>query len=160
MTAFLRSATTGETTAILRESQTGGGWACDQFFHVSTMLSLRASHGMARGRQIGSKVGELEPTILVEVSTASSVVLIAYHGAGRETASGGGDILLETSISAGEVLELTRFRERWRFRSMLRQATVPSAEPANRRRAKLWRWVSRVAGSWSVDSVLIVRFLV
>ena len=118
--------------AVLRKNITGSDWASYPSFHGSTMLSLRAAHGMTRGRQTREN---RHPT-LAGLWTASSLVVVAYHGAGLEPAprafvsdaSGGGYALLEISTSAGEVLDLTCFRERWRFRSIPKPATIPSAE--------------------------------
>ena len=87
------------------------------------MLPLRTSSGMAGSRQTrASKVGELRLAILSELWTASSLVFIAYHSAGR----GPRHELLSvmpvvavtpcSSMSAGEVLRFGRFRQRWRFR--------------------------------------------
>ena len=41
---------------------------------------------------------------------------------------GGGYALLDTSILRGELLELTRLQEWWRFRSILRPAIIAAAE--------------------------------
>ena len=70
--------------------------------------------------RLGEKVGELGSTTLAELWTASSLVLTADHGAGRDPAPRAFVSLTPAEVatpywrlvSAGEVLELTRFRER------------------------------------------------
>ena len=104
-------------------------------FHGSTMLPFRASSSMPGGRQIREKswgTWTRDRDVCRVLPPSCCVPRNMWEPSPRAPVSdarGGGYAMLDTTMSAGEVLELTRFLERCRFRSiLLRPATILSAE--------------------------------